>query len=70
MNSNINDEIVKEGINEKKYKVHLTCSKETADAIMKNCVKEFLEHHPDFEGMKISQGFILKQIAEHYLRSP
>lgn len=52
------------------YTTHLTCSKKTANLIMNECIKEFLIHHPDFEGMRISQGFILKQVAEHYLRAP
>lgn len=57
-------------INGKHYKIHLTCSKKTADMIMNDCIREFLAHHPDFEEMKISQGFILKKLAEHYLETP
>ncbi len=57
-------------VNGKHYKIHLTCSRKTADMIMIDCVREFLEHHQDFQEMKISQGFILKKIAEHYLNSP
>lgn len=57
-------------VNGKHYKIHLTCSKKTADMIMNDCVREFLEHHQEFQEMRISQGFILKKIAEHYLSSP
>ncbi len=49
-------------------KVHLTCSSETKDLILNECVNEFLKHHKDFEGMNVSQGFILKRIAEYYLK--
>ena len=49
------------------YTVHLTCSKETKDLILNNCVEEFVKHHKEFRGMKISQGLILKKIAEYYL---
>ena len=56
--------------NDRNYVVHLTCSKKTSKLIMDDCIKEFLTHHPDFEGVKISQGFILKEISQHYLRSP
>lgn len=59
-----------EEVNGKHYKIHLTCSKKTADMIMQDCAREFINHHPDFEGMKLSQGFMLKKIAEHYLNSP
>ena len=57
-------------VNGKHYKIHLTCSPATAKMINKDCIREFVKHHPDFEEMKISQGFILKKIAEHYLSSP
>lgn len=55
--------------NDRNYVVHLTCSKTTRKLIMENCIKEFKKHHPDFEGMKISQGFILKEIVDYYLRT-
>ena len=67
VNSTLNNS---DEVNGKHYKIHLTCSKKTADMIIQDCVREFVEHHPEFEGMKISQGFILKKIAEHYLDSP
>ncbi len=57
-------------VNGKHYRIHLTCSQKTADMITTDCIREFIAHHPEFEGMKISQGFILKKIAEHYLQSP
>ena len=53
---------------EKNYTVHLTCSKETRDLIMITCVNVFLRHHKDFKGMKITSGFILKKIAEYYVK--
>lgn len=47
--------------------VHLTCSEETKNLILNDCVDEFMKHHKDFNGMVVSQGFILKKLAEYYL---
>jgi len=55
-------------MNEKGYTENLKCSKETKKLIMEDCVKMFLEDNPDFQGMKISQNFILKRIAKVYLK--
>ncbi len=52
----------------KEYKHHLTCSKETKDMILNDCVKEFLGHHPEFEQMNITSGFILRRLAEFYIK--
>ena len=30
---------------------------------------EFLKHHPDFEGMYISQSFLFRKILDHYIES-
>ena len=48
-------------------KKHLTASPEVYNLITVECVKEFLKHHPEFEGMNISQDFILRKIAIYYL---
>jgi len=48
---------------------HLLVDYETFDLVMKDCIVEFLEHHPEFSGMKITQNFIVKKIANHYLIS-
>ncbi len=55
-------------INERGYTETLKCSKETKKIIMDDCVKAFLKDNPDFQGMKISQNFILKRIAKVYLK--
>jgi len=52
----------------KGYTEHLTCSKETKNMIMINCKEEFLKHHPEISDIKISSGFMLKKIAEFYMR--
>jgi len=54
---------------ERHYTESLRCSKTTKKLIMLDCIEEFLLYNPDFKGMKISQGFILKKIAEHYIES-
>ena len=55
---------------ESKYSSRLTVSDSTKNLICNGCRKEFLIHHPEFEGMKLTENFIVRQIAEHYLRSP
>ncbi len=54
---------------ERNYTDSMKCSKETKDLIMNDCVKEFISHHREFEGMKITHGFMLKKIAEYYLKN-
>jgi hypothetical protein len=46
---------------------HLTCSKETKKLIMEECKEEFLKYNPQFDGVLITQEFILKRIALSYL---
>ena len=36
--------------------------------IMQDCIREFIDHHPEFEGMKITQSFILRKLAAFYLK--
>ena len=49
--------------------VKLTVSPETKEMVM-SCINDFLEHHPEMEGMKITENFIVRQIADHYKKSP
>ena len=49
------------------YTDFLKCSKETKDQIMNDCVAEYLKHHPEHDGLKITQGFMLKRLSEYYL---
>jgi len=46
---------------------HLLVDYETFNLVMKDCVKEFLEQHPEMKGMNITQNFIVKQIALEYI---
>ena len=55
--------------NKHKCYVKITVSPSTKDLVM-SCISEFLEHHPELKGMKITENFITRQIAEHYKRSP
>lgn len=34
---------------------------------VKECIKEFLRHHPELDGMKISENMIVLRIAKYYL---
>lgn len=56
--------------NEKTYSVKLTVSKSTKELIIEDCKEEFLKHHPELEGMKITENFIIRQIADFYLKEP
>lgn len=49
--------------------VHLSVHPDTKKAVM-NCIPEFLEHHPELRGMKITENFIVKQIADFYRANP
>jgi len=55
----------KEG-DKKGYKYHLTCSEYTKSLIRNDCVEEFLNHHPEFNEVNITDNFILKKIGEFY----
>ena len=64
----MSDDVNKEAINEKKYSEKLSCSASTKNLIIEKCVCEFLEHHPELRGIKVTQNMILRQIAEFYLK--
>ena len=46
---------------------HVACSQEVYDMVVNDCKREYLEHHPEMEGAKISHNHILKQISKFYL---
>lgn len=52
----------------KNYTVKVSCSKETKHLLTDDCVKEFLDHHPEMIGKHITQGHILRQVVEYYLK--
>ena len=43
------------------------CNDETFNRIMTDCVDEYLEHHPEFKTMKITQPFIMEKISKFYM---
>jgi len=49
---------------------HLACSQEVYTLIITNCINEYLKHHPEMLGAKISHNHILRQIGEHYIKTP
>ncbi len=53
--------------NSQRINRHLVCSQEVYDIIVKDCAREYVEHHPEMQGAKISQNHILKQISQFYL---
>ena len=56
--------------NAKTYSVKLTVSESTKKLILDECKEEFLKHHPEIKGMKITENFIVRQIADFYLSEP
>ena len=56
--------------NEKTYSVKLTVSESTKKLVNTECREEFLKHHPEIKGMKITENFIVRQIADFYLKEP
>lgn len=55
---------------EKTYSVKLTVSESTKKLITEDCKNEFLKHHPELQGMKITENFIIRQLADFYLKEP
>jgi len=53
--------------NSQRVNRHLTCSQTVYDEITINCIEEYIEHHPEMQGAKISQNHILKQISKFYM---
>ena len=50
----------------KKY-TRISCFPETKKKIMEDCKQQFLKSHPEFEGMKITENFILTKLYKYYL---
>ena len=40
---------------------------ETYDLVINECKTEFLRNNPQFEGINITQEFIVRRIAKYYL---
>ena len=49
--------------------MHLAVNPDTYVMVTEKCVSEFLKHHPEFKGVKISHEFIIKRIAKYYIES-
>lgn len=45
----------------------IACSKKVKEALMRECISVFLSHHPEFEGMNLTQNFMLQKVIEFYL---
>lgn len=59
-----------ESSSEKLYSVKLTVSPSTKKIVTEDCIQEFLSHHPELKGMKITENFIVRQLAQFYLKEP
>lgn len=53
--------------NQREYSRKLSVSSSTYDLVTKDCLKAFIKDNPDFDGMKITQNFIVRRIAKKYL---
>jgi hypothetical protein len=49
------------------YSERVLCSKETKIRIENECKEEFIRNNPDFDGMVISNGFMIQKVVEYYL---
>ena len=49
-------------------KVQMVVYPKIRDMIRIECKKEFLSHHPEFEGMRITDNLLLTQLAKFYLK--
>lgn len=47
--------------------VQIKCKAEDRDILMGDCTKEFLNHHPEFTGQKLTQRFMLRKLINFYL---
>jgi len=52
-----------------KNRVKMTVTESTKDLVMNACKEEFLKHHPEMDGMFISQDFMIIKIAKFYLEN-
>lgn len=48
--------------------MNLRVEKEDLDLLMNECIEEFLKHHPEFKGMRLTHRFMFKTVVKHYLR--
>ncbi len=55
---------------DKNYTEKISCSKETKKLLEKYCVELYMDNHPEMKGKKITQGHIMRQVVEFYLREP
>jgi len=55
---------------EKGYKYHLTCSKETRDFILKNGMRIFMRRKVYVSGMKVTHNILLKDMFKVYASVP
>jgi hypothetical protein len=59
--------MINKELSSKNYERHILCSNESKKLIEEDCKKEFLNHHPEFKGLRLSNGFILSKIIKYYL---
>jgi hypothetical protein len=49
------------------YSAKLTCSEYNKNRLMNECKITFLKYHPEFDGMKLTQEFLLTKVLDHYI---
>ena len=66
----VNNNLTENKLNNKeRIKRHLVCCDDVFKSITDDCVREYLKHHPEMKGAKISQNHILNQISSYYLEN-
>ena len=59
--------ILKEPSN-KNYIARICCSSEDKFRLNNECVRAFLEDNPKLDGIRFSEGFMLKKLIDYFLR--
>lgn len=52
---------------ERTYIERIVCSPSTRKLLEKECRAEFLKHHPDMKGVRLSNDYILRRVCNYYL---
>lgn len=52
---------------EKNCSERITCSVSTKDLLLDECKQEYLKHHPEMEGVILTQSFLVRKVIDFYL---
>lgn len=55
-------------VHQKPYSCRLVCSQKVKNYINNECIKDFLETHPEMEGANITENMILTHLIKNTLK--